>query len=531
MTRKSHGKSRRSFLRRTAMLSLGTLAGGASATAAAPAAAAQSTAATAPAPMPPHGAELRGMSLPVKDRSAEGRFGVMFKRLPAFAPADDLLIGLGQQMEEQPKAPPATFTENDAANEIANPRLTTGFTFLGQFIDHDITFDTTPLDLQQADPDAVVNFRTPRYDLDAMYGRGPVDDPQLYDPADRDKLLIVPNANGVEDVPRQANGRAIIADPRNDQQLIIVQFHIAFMKFHNALVDYVRAQGVMPAAVFEAARRLARWHYQWAVIHDFLPRIVGQRTADQVYKERTGQAPAITLSYYKPTNREDRPFIPVEFSVAAYRFGHSITRPRYTVSTTFFDKPVSTVPLFEETPTDNNLNGSRPIPARLRIQWSSFFNPPGGGVAKPVRRIDAKLAAPLFTLPSTVVPDDNPLTLLAVRNLLRGKKLGLASGQQVAKQMRATVLSNTQLGLTEPGWNGEAPLWFYVLKEAELVEGTKQLGPVGGRIVAEVLVGLLQRDRNSYLYLDPSWKPSAPIAPATGQFTIIDLLTFARVWA
>ncbi len=527
MKRDPDGVSRRRFLRRSATLSLGTVA---AATTTSAASAQSAPSAPAAGPMPPHGAELRGMSLPRKekerkDASTEGRYGFMFRKLPPFAPADMLLIDLGKQMEEQPLSRgPDTFDPNDAANDNPNSQLTAGFTFFGQFIDHDITFDTTPLDLQLADPDAVTNFRTPRYDLDAVYGRGPLDDPHLYDPTDRDKLRVVRNANGVDDVPRQADGRAIIADPRNDQQLIVVQLHLALLKFHNALVDYVRAQGLSAAGVFEAARQLARWYYQWAVIRDFLPRIVGPQTLEQVYREAPGRL-AITLNYYRPTNRGDRSFIPVEFAVAAYRFGHSITRPRYTISSS-----VSKVPLFEATPTDNNLNGSRPIPARLQIQWSRFFNPPGGATARPVRKLDARLAAPLFTLPSSVTPDNNPLTLLAVRNLLRGKQLGLPSGQQVARELRASVLSNAQLGLTDPGWNGEAPLWFYILKEAELLEETKQLGPVGGRIVAEVLVGLLQRDQNSYLYAGPPFTPAPPIAPAVGQFTLVDLLRFAGVW-
>ena len=104
----------------------------------------------------------------------------------------------------------------------------------------------------------------------------------------------------------------------------------------------------------------------------------------------------------------------------------------------------------------------------------------------------------------------------------------MPSGQQVAKAMRVTPLSNSALGLTESGWGGEAPLWFYILKEAELPPyNGEQLGPVGGRIMAEVLVGLLQRDPNSYLYLDPSWKPTSPIAQTTGKFAFSDLLKFA----
>jgi hypothetical protein len=173
-----------------------------------------------------------------------------------------------------------------------SPRLFAGFTFIGQFIDHDITFDNTPLALQQADPDATVNFRTPRYDLDSVYGRGPANEPQFYDAADRDKLLVTTNVNGVEDMPRDSSGRAILPEARNDENLIIIQLHKAVAKFHNQIVDYARAQGIRREWVFETARRLTRWHYQWAVIHDFLPRFVGDELVGPtgtVYKEVAGR--------------------------------------------------------------------------------------------------------------------------------------------------------------------------------------------------------------------------------------------------
>jgi hypothetical protein len=470
-----------------------------------------------------HGVELRGMYLTSKNRLAEGRFGTMFKQLPAFAPPDNLLTSLAQ-----------TMVEPDTSDMHLNtsPVLFAGFTFIGQFIDHDITLDTTPLNLQLADPDATVNFRTARYDLDSVYGRGPVNDPQLYVPGDRDKLLLASNVNGVLDVPRDGTGRAIIGDPRNDENLIIVQFHKAVIQFHNKLVDYLRAQGMRPEWVFEGARRLARWHYQWAVIHDFLPRFVNPAPgtvgdelvgpAGTVYKEVAGKPPVLNVRYYKPTNKDGRPFMPVEFAVAAYRFAHSIIRPFYVINGS------GIVDIFG--PEGGfNLNGGRPIPSNLVIVWNNILPDLGNPTPRPPRKIDTQLSVPLTSLPGSAVPPPDPTKDLAVRNTIRGKRVGLPSGQQVARAMRAPVLSNATLGLSnDPGWKGEAPLWFYILKEAELPPyNGERLGPVGGRIVAEVLVGLLQRDPNSYLYLDPGWKPAPPIASTTGKFTFADLLKYA----
>ena len=504
--------SRRGFLAGMAGLSAGAMVGRAPAVALA----AEATGGL-------HGVPLRGMDLTRKDRLAEGRFGVMFKRLPAFAPRDDLLDGLARTMVEDQTVP-------DDNHLNTSPRLFAGFTFIGQFIDHDITFDNTPLNLQQADPDATVNFRTPRYDLDSIYGRGPVSEPRFYDPADRDKLLVTPNVNGVEDMPRDSNGRAIIPEARNDENLIIVQLHKAVAKFHNRIVDHARAQGIRREWVFETARRLTRWHYQWAVIHDFVPRFVGDELVGPngaVYREVAGKPPVIALNYYRPTNKDGRPYMPVEFAVAAYRFGHSIIRPFYVINQATLDR--GGVPVFG---ADGgfNLNGGRPIPSDLVMEWKNILPVDPSFPARKPRKIDTKLSLPLAGLPGSVVPPPDPTVHLAVRNTLRGKHVGLPSGQQVARAMRVNALSNSVLGLNnDPGWGGEAPLWFYILKEAELPpSNAERLGPVGGRIVAEVLVGLLQRDPNSYLYLDPAWKPAPPLAPTTGQFGFVDLLRYAR---
>jgi hypothetical protein len=469
-----------------------------------------------------HGIPLRGMFLTSKDRLAEGRFGAMFKKLPAFTPPDELLTALASQMVEDQTVP-------DDQHLNTSPRLFAGFTFIGQFIDHDITFDNTPLELQQADPDAKVNFRSARYDLDSVYGGGPTVNPAIYDPHDPAKLRLELNVNGVLDLPRDASGHALILEPRNDENLIIAQLHLAVARFHNRLVDLARSQGMRPDWVFETARRLARWHYQWAVIHDFLPRFVGDELVGKtgsVYKEQAGKAPVVTLSYYRPTNRADRPFMPVEFAVAAYRFGHSIIRPFYVIN----ESTTSGVPIFGPS-AGFNLNGGRPIPADLVIEWKNILPVDPAFTARKPRKLDTRLSLPLTTLPASVVPPPDPTVSLAARNNIRGKRVGLPSGQQVAKAMRVAPLTNAQLGVgTDPGWGGEAPLWYYILKEAELApNNAERLGAVGGRIVAEVLVGLLQRDQTSYLYLDPAWKPSPPIAPAAGQFTFVDLLKYANV--
>ena len=247
-------------------------------------------------------------------------------------------------------------------------------------------------------------------------------------------------------MPRDGDGRAIIRDPRNDENLIIVQFHKAVAQFHNKIVDYARAQGMRKEWVFETARRLTRWHYQWAVIHDFLPRFVGEElvgTSGTVYKEVAGKSPVINLSYYKPTNKDGRPFMPVEFAVAAYRFGHSLIRPFYVLND---DIGIAAASRSSARTDGFNLNGGRPIPVR-----------PGHGVeehpsvdpaipARPPRKIDTKLSIPLTNLPGSAVPPPDPTIHLAVRNIARGKQVGLPSGQQVAKAMRVTVLSNTSSG-------------------------------------------------------------------------------------
>ncbi len=485
-----------------------------------------------------HGARFRGIALPRKNRSLEGRFGFMFKDLQAFEPPDTLLTKLAASMEEDPDAEPS---ETDV---LPPERFPAGHVLLGQFIDHDLTFDNTPLPEQTEDLLARTNFRSARFDLDCLYGDGPRVSPELYERDNPAKLRLTGLADPYtpDDLPRRSDGTAIIGDPRNDENLIILQLHVAFAKFHNALVDHVRAQGPSGVdEVFQEAQRLCRWHYQWMVVHDYLPRVVGQDMIDAILKERANAPALVRLDFYKPQN-PNKPMIPIEFAVAAYRFGHSMLRPAYVINEEkgAVEGEVVEAALFGEQPTDSNLNGKRPCPPRLVIDWRFFFDIPAA--APPLnadrrnaaRKLDSDLSVPLFKLPASVVPP--PHISLAERNLLRGKRLGLPSGQQVAQRMGVEALSNEQLGLgDDPGWEGQAPLWFYILKEAELqlYNGQRlngqRLGEVGGRIVAEVFLGLLKRDGTSYLNKNPLFRPTPPIARKVGVFEMGDLLKFAGV--
>ena len=491
----------------------------------------------------PHGHAGLGEETPQSTFYDRGRFGRLFPTLPPFAPDNpsirDALKELGAaggpMDADDDLSDPITLITDPAKslNNPDNPTLTAGFTFLGQFLDHDMTFDPTSSLARRQDPEAIRNFRVPALDLDSVYGGDPVSSPHLYDSTvdgGQTTLLTeeIPGSAAVSvgntthfDVPRNSQKTALVGDPRNDENLVVSQFHLALLRFHNVVVDDVKSElgaGFTPAEIFAEAQRVVRWHYQWLILHEFLPRSVGATTVDDVLTDGP--------KYY--TWRHE-PYIPVEFSVAAYRFGHSQVRPSYRANFgtsasdptqqffAFIFDPAAADP---DDPAD--LRGGRRAPRRF-IDWQTFFDF-GDGRSRPNKKIDTKLSTALFNLMGQ--PPAEP-TSLATRNLLRGLTMKVASGQRVAKAMKLPVLAPADLDDLESfGLEKRTPLWFYVLREAEVMADGQKLGPVGGRIVAEVIVGLVRGDSQSYLRQDPDWEPSYGQA---GSFNTVDLLTTAGV--
>jgi len=461
------------------------------------------------------GGAPRGANRVARSSIDHGRFGRMFRHLKPLRLGDDELAAYAESMV--PHTAPPVSAAGAALEPGENPDLPSGYTYLGQFVDHDITFDSASSLDRRNDPDALRSFRTPRLDLDSLYGSGPDDSPFLYDQEDRFKLLVGRNSDEArepEDLPRNQQGRALIGDPRNDVHVIIAQLHLAFLRFHNAVVDHLRTRFYPEDGLLDEAQRLTRWHYQWVVINDYVRRLVGSEVLDQVLvadPANGGRKANLEFFTWKGT-----PFVPVEFSAAAYRFGHSQVRSRYRLNPTGELLHIL-LPDPEANPLEH-LGGFRPLPRGWRIQWDLFLSI-AGSTPQLSRRIDTNLTGPFAHLPVTVDRERRPLALL---NLMRGRALGLPSGQAVAAAM-GTQIPDEQLHLT-----GETPLWYYLLREAEVQTEGRRLGPTSARIVAEVLIGFLHGDPTSFLRQAPAWVPELP-SEEPGRFTMADVLRFAGV--
>jgi heme peroxidase len=370
-----------------------------------------------------------------------------------------------------------------------------GWPFFGQYVAHDLTADRSPL-RAHADLAALTNVRSPRANLESLYGGGPAGSPYLYQRDDPAKLL---EHHG--DVPRNHEGIALIGDPRNDVHVFVSQMQVAFIRAHNRLVDRLRQDGAAAADLFADARRASIWHYQWLIVNDFLPQTIG---ADLV-----ADLKANGPRFYRPAGE---PYIPVEFADAAYRYGHAQIRQRYQL------RPGGPLwPLFPD------LLGFGPIGDR-NVDWSLLFDVPGRPPAQRAKPIDGRLPRSLMALPLAITGaiDDAAYQSLAARDLERGQGTALPSGERVARLIGTDPLDPDEIGLRELGWNGETPLWLYCAREAWARHRGNRLGEVGGRIVGEVLYGVIARDPESYLTLEPDWQPTLPAHD--GPFRLRDLL-------
>jgi hypothetical protein len=492
-----------------------------------------------------HGHAGLGESTPQSVFYDQGRFGRLFPTLPPFAEDTvslrSALAELGAKNGPMDAgddlSDPITLITDPAksVNNPDNPAITAGFTFLGQFLDHDMTFDPTSSLARQQDPESIRNFRIPALDLDSVYGGGPGASPHLYDSTidgGRTTFLLeeIPGAAAVSvgnkarfDVPRNSQDTALVGDPRNDENLIVSQLHRALLGFHNKVVADVKLElgaGHTPGEIFAEAQRVVRWHYQWLVIHEFLVTTVGSELVDDVLSNGPR-----TFTWHND------PYIPVEFSVAAYRFGHSQVRPSYRASfgTSASDPTQQFFAfIFDPAAADPNdpadLRGGRRASRRF-IDWQTFFDF-GDGRVRRNKRIDTTLSTPLFDLMGQA--QGEPVSL-ATRNLLRNLTMKVPSGQRVAKAMQLPVLAPADLDdLEHFHLRHRTPLWFYVLREAQVTAAGEHLGPVGGRIVAEVIIGLIMGDRQSYLRQEPDWTPT--YGP-NESFATVDLLKAADVVA
>jgi hypothetical protein len=421
---------------------------------------------------------------PIDAPIGSSMYGRLFPDLPSFSAEQELLFALGRAG--------GLCDCGDEADEPASlASEAAGWPFFGQFIAHDITADRSAPQAH-ADISRLRNARSPRLNLEGLYGDGPVGHPFLFQRDDPAKLLTAP---GGRDLLRNSEGIAIIGDPRNDSHVIMSQMHLAFVHAHNAFVDRARASGQPEAHVFDAAARELRWHYQTVVLREFLPSLIGGTLTDLIMQG--------DRRYYRP---QDQPFIPLEFADAAYRYGHSQIRHTYQLNAAG-----NAVPIFPD------LLGFRPVAAEHHIEWPRLFDAAGAPRAARAKKIDGRLVGPLIALPValTGATEVEEFHSLAVRDLERGQGVGLPSGEAVARRMGEPPLSAEEVGTSSAGWSGETPLWYYILREADVRQAGNRLGPVGSRIVGEVLVGLLDLDPSSVRHAPDPWKPSA---------TLIDLL-------
>lgn len=475
-------------------------------------------------------------------------FGRMFPNLPKASWTLDELTRLAEKTMETSHFEPSQFVS--PRDEM--PDFPAGYNYFGQFLDHDITLDgrsgdlTTPVDLS-----AMSNGRTPQLDLDSLY----TSNLDAYTTDGHFKLGAplseAESDRGARDLYRNASGTAVIGDGRNDENKIVSSFHSIMTRFHNKVLDMNRRDHPLWTdwEVFQQTRQDVTKYYQYAVLTDFLPKIVGTTELSQVVTRQYMRGWTTNLRFYDTCNGS----MPTEFSGAAYRFGHSLVRNDYVINSKHENLEVFT----SDFNPRSSLVGFGPSPSDFAIDWKYFLDLPERSSTQPqdAYQFDNSLVPALRRLPGPEAGGQS--TVLATRNLLRGQQIGLPSGQDVARAMGLTPLPDSKIwvgpsvfgtpsGMTvpitsvSPAFAGRAPLWTYILAEAAeantiqssstpgktngLKRLPERLGPVGGRIVAETVIGLLKADPASVLN-DPTWTPDKRLTNSLDRFRLSDIVS------
>ncbi|MEC3863158.1 peroxidase family protein [Mesobacterium sp. TK19101] len=480
------------------------------------------------------------------------RFGRMFA--PAKAPPmilkQSTSVRLGQHMTSRSEA------------ERTDTDVPAGYTYLGQFIDHDITRDVTEpsqegdeaaTDAIEATTDeALLQGRSPSLDLDSVYGTLTGAKPEFMNGF---RFIVGPTSGSpgagasgksiLADLPRR-NQKAQIGDDRNDENLAVAQTHLMFLQFHNAVADTLAEAnpGSAPSTIVTAARDLVTRHYQHIVLHDYLPRILDAGVYDDIIvkgnRKVLAQGPGETA------------FMPLEFSVAGYRLGHSQVREEYEWNVNFstggavVPRPARFDQIFRFSGGSGDFAGLPTLPTNWVADFRRLYDLSGrafpnlaGSVEGPLnmtKALDPYIAPALGILPGMPVGLNN----LAMLNLRRGGMRGLPSGQDVSRALPSVrMLTKTQMqSVLDPAFRQtmeslmlyeRTPLWLYILIEAAVVNDGRRLGPLGSTIVADTFLTLVLTSRTSILAPGAHWTPDqaqAALGTAAPIATVADLLTW-----
>jgi hypothetical protein len=431
----------------------------------------------------------------------------------------------------------ANWIKDTAEHRCNRPRsipglIPSGYVYFTQFVNHDLSYDATKLsEAGEVSPEATPNYRTPRLDLEILYGSGTTKNGYLKLGS---TIQTLNESSSDNDLDRDATGMAMIYDKRNDSTLLLGQLHVLLCKFHNRLLDDVIA-GKVPSISegdpIEQTKRLVTWHYQWIIRNDLLPKLV----MPDVLQDITLHWPRL----YRP--RTGSASIPVEFSLAAFQFGHAAVNFLYNINRNLiscpqeatmyltgfghFQWPVGTGTGFTRLPEKFVVDSGRLFGWAPRAK-QNFAAIIGTLITEGLYRIPGTLSVllnnePVIDTGLTVATRKGISTFsLPEATLLRGSAVGLPSGQQACELAGVHQLGPDQLAyddnlhqfLARNGMLHRTPLFYYLLREAEVAgrpapdrpPGTR-LGPLGSRIVAEVILGVLTADPDAFVHFD--WQP------------------------